>query len=1064
VSLSDVSIRNPVFAWMMMLFLIVFGGICFTRLGISQMPDVDFPQVQVSLTLEGASPEIIESDVLDPIENEIMSIEGIREVTATARQGRGSMSIEFTLDKDIDVAVQEVQTKIAQAGSRLPRELDPPIVSKQNADDQTFMWVAVSGHLPIQQLVMYAKDHLKDKFQTVPGVGEVVLGGYLDRNMRIWLKLEELQARELAVEDVLAALDREHVEVPAGRIESGTRETNVRAIGEAPSASEFRSIVVGYRGGAPIFLGDLAVIEDGLADKRRIARALGLPAIGMGIKKQFGANTVEVARGIRAKVAELQKALPPGYNLEVNSDMTVFIEESIHEIQFNLVLSVILTSLVCWFFLGSWSSTINILFAIPTSIVGAFIFIYFLGFTLNTFTLLALSLAIGIVVDDAIMVLENIVRHGEMGKTKVRAASQGAREITLAAMAATLSIIAIFLPIAFMQGIIGKFLYQFGVTLSVAVALSLLEALTLTPMRCAQMLAVRTEQSGFLVRLTDRVFKGLSSAYRAVLEPCLRARWAVLLLSTAGFAGTLLLAPRLSQEIVPAQDQSMLIVRMQTPAGSTLDYTDSRLRVVEEYLEQQRVAGPVNRYFAFVGGFGGGEVDNGMVFLTLKSLRERPIDPKTSRPMTQAAFQNLLRGRVTSIPGVKTGSVSDLSMRGLTGRGTQFPIQFVITGSDWERLGALSEEMMRRMTDSGLMVDVNSDYQIGMPELRLLPDRQRAADLGVSALSVGSTVNAMIGGVRAGKFKEGGHRYDVRVRLISDQRSRPEDVQNLTVRNREGRLVRLSEVVRLHEQATVQQITRRNRQRAITISANIAQVPGNSQKKASDAVGAIAAELLPEGYGIDVTGSSALFKDAGRDFILAIVLGVVIAYMILASQFNSWVHPALVLLAMPFSVSGAILGMLAAGVTINMYSMIGVVLLMGIVKKNSILLVEFTNQLREHGARELPGIGAAARLRRRRKVRVSLLRACPIRLRPILMTSVSTIAAAIPPALALGPGAETVRSMAVVVIGGVLVSTVLTLFVVPAAYAILPGRVRSEKEWEAELGEDGAGEPGAQKA
>jgi len=1024
VSLSDVSIRNPVFAWMMMLFLVVFGAFCAAFLGISHMPDVDFPQVRVQLTLEGASPEIMESDVIDPIEDEIMSVEGIKEVTASARQGAATITIEFDLNKNIDVAVQEIQMQIAQAGNRLPRELDPPIVSKQSSDDQTFMWVAVSGHVPLRDLVLYSKDHLKARFQTVPGVGEVVMGGFLDRNMRIWLKLRELEARELSVDDVLAALRREHVEVPAGRIESGSREMNVRAVGEAPSAEEFRSIVVATRNGAPVFLGQIAVVEDGLADKRRVARALGLPAIGLGIKKQHGANTVEVARGIRRRVEEIQKDLPSGITLEVNSDMTVFIEESIHEIQFNLVLSVVLTSLVCWLFLGSWSSTINILFAIPTSIVGSFIFIYFMGFTLNTFTLLALSLAVGIVVDDAIMVLENIVRHGEKGETRVRAASRGAREITLAAVAATLSIVAIFLPIAFMKGIIGKFLYQFGVTLSVAVALSLLEALTLTPMRCSQMLSVRGAHTGAFGRALDRFFKSLARGYRALLAPCLRWRWAVLLLAVAGFAGSLWLGKGLPSNIVPPQDQSMLIVRLGTPSGSTLDYTDSRLLACERLLEEQRQDGPVNRYFSMVGGFSGGEVDSGIIFMTLKPRSERPLNPRTGRPITQHEFQDFLRGRFNAIPGIRFASVSDLSMRGMTGRGTQYPIQFVVTGPDWGRLGDLAEEMTRGMADSGTMVDVNSDYQIGMPEVLILPDRRRAADLGVSALAIGNTVNALIGGVRAGKFKEGGHRYDVRVRLLSEERSRPEDVKRLMVRNHEGKLVRLSEVVQVFEQASVQTIMRRNRQRAITISANIA--PGRSQKEANDAVLALGREILPEGYGLDVTGSSALFKDAQWDFLMAIGMGAVIAYMILGSQFNSFVHPFLVLLAMPFCVTGAILAMLATDGSINLYSMIGIVLLMGIVKKNSILLVEFTNQLRERG----------------HSVAGALLRACPVRLRPILMTSVSTIAAATPPALALGPGTETIQAMAVVVIGGVVFSTALTLVVVPCTYFIVPGRVR----------------------
>jgi multidrug efflux pump len=1066
VSLSDVSIKNPVFAWMLMAFLVIFGGICFTRLGISQMPDVDFPQVQVTVTLEGASPEIMESDVLDPIEDLIMAVEGIREVTATARQGRASLRIEFNLDKDIDVAVQEIQTKIAQAASQLPREIDPPIVSKENADDQTFMWIALSGNLPVQQLSLYAKDHLKDKFQTVKGVGEVIMGGYLDRNMRVWLKLEDLESRDLAVEDVIAALGREHVEVPAGRIESGTREMNVRALGEAPTAEEFRKIVVAYRNGAPVFLEQVAVVEDGLADKRRIARALGLPAVGMGVKKQFGANMVEVAQKVRAKVEEIRGDLPAGMNLEVNSDMTVFIEESIHEIQFNLVLSVILTSVVCWLFLGSWSSTINILFAIPTSIVGAFIFIDFMGFTLNTFTLLALSLSIGIVVDDAIMVLENIVRHGEMGKPRVKAASHGATEITMAAIAATFAIVAIFLPIAFMQGLIGKFLYQFGVTLSVAVALSLLEALTLTPMRCAQMLSVRAKSAGGFSGALDRFFHRLSLGYRRILVPCLRWRWIVLLVSTAGFAGSLYLAARLPQELVPYQDQSMLIVLAQTPTGSNLEYTDAKLLEVESYLEELRRDGLVNRYFSFVGGFGGGEVESGRVFMTLKPRSERPINKDTGKPITQAELQLKLRARLNRIPGLKFVQVGDLNLRGFTGRGTQSGLQFVISGSDWNRLGELGDQMMAEMRGAGL-VDVLSDYQVGMPELKIVPDRRRAADLGVSALSMGNTVNAMIGGVRAGKFKEGGHRYDVRVRLRSDQRSRPEDVKRLTVRNKDGKLVRLSEVVRTFEQATVQQITRRNRQRAITISASVG--PGTSLKDASDRVGDIARRILPEGYSIDVTGSSALFKDAGRDFLIAIGLGALIAYMVLASQFNSFVHPVLVLLAMPFSVTGAILAMMWAGISFNLYSAIGFVLLMGIVKKNSILIVEFTNQLRERAvgesrlvfgfkrvvravlgwdSAELSELGRQRRVRRRWVAR-SLLRASPIRLRPILMTSISTMAAAVPPALALGPGSEAIRAMAVVVIGGVALSTLLTLFVVPAAYIVMPGRVGAPKDVEA---------------
>jgi len=758
------------------------------------------------------------------------------------------------------------------------------------------------------------------------------------------------------------------------------------------------------------------IVEDGLEDRRRMARALGVPAVGLGIRKQYGANAVEVARRVRARVAELQPQIPSGMTLEINSDSTVYIEESIQEMQFTLGLSVLLTALVCLAFLGSWSSTFNILLSIPTSILGSFIVLYFLGFTLNLFTLMALSLAVGIVVDDAIMVLENIVRRREGGEERVRAASLGARQITPAAAAATLAILAIFLPIAFLEGLVGKFLYQFGVTISAAVALSLLEALTLTPMRCSQMLSAGTRDSA-AGRLLERAYRGLAGAYRRALEAVLRVPVLVLGAALAAFGASLLLLGRVRQEVVPPQDMSLVRVLFQVPVGSSIDYTDSKLRLMEDFLLRHKA---VNRYFAAIGGWGGGEVDSGMIFITLVPPAERP------EKMSQHRFMDELRARFNAIPGVRA-YVSDLSLRGLTPRGSSYAVEFVLTGPEWETLGRLSETFQERMRQTGLLTDVNSNYLVGMPELKILPDRRRAADLGVSAQAVGDALYALVGGVRAGKFQDAGHRFDVRVRLLSDRRSRPDDVRRLFVRNREGRLVRLSEVVQLHEAAAVQTITRFNRSRAVTIWANLAQ--GASQDTVNQKIRALAAELLPEGYGIEITGTSRLFAESGRSLLLAVGMGVIVAYMVLASQFNSFVHPLLVLLAMPFSVTGALLALAGLDVSLNLYSMIGLVLLMGLVKKNSILLVEFTNQRREQG------LG----------VREALLEACPIRLRPILMTTLATIAAAVPPALALGPGAETRLPMAVVVIGGMAVSTLFTLFVVPCAYRILPGRARERR-------------------
>ncbi|MBI3270638.1 MAG: efflux RND transporter permease subunit [Planctomycetes bacterium] len=1009
--LSDLSIKNPVFAWMLMLSLLLFGGIGFARLGVSQMPDVDFPVVTVAVTLEGAAPEIMETDVVDLIEDAVMTVDGVREVSSSSKNGAATITIEFNLGRNIDQALQEVQTKIAQAQRRLPRDLDPPVVTKTNPEDQPIMWVALAGARPPQDLADYVRFTLKEKLQTVPGVAEIMLGGYLDRNVRVWLDLDGLETYRLTVEDVVAALAREHVEVPAGRIETSVREVNVRVEGEAFSLEGLRSIVVAERGGRPVLLRDVALVQDGFEDVRRIARSMGLPAQGMGIKKQRGANAVAVGQAVKARVAELRKQLPKDLELSVVFDATAFVEEAIHEIEFTLVLSILLTAFVCWLFLGSLTSTLNILLAIPTSIIGAFAAMYFLGFTLNTFSLLALSLSVGIVVDDAIMVMENIVRHAQSGKDRVRASSEGTGQIAFAAIAATAAILAIFLPVAFMKGIIGVFFFQFGVTLSVAVALSLLEALTLTPSRCAQFLDVgaRTTRIG---ALADHAFGALARFYGGVLRWCLRWRLATLLLATALFVSSCVAVLFLPREFVPSQDQSRFLARIQTPVGTSIEATDELVRRCEAYAMAQP---ELDRYFSSVGGFGGGDVNTAILFATFK--------PKRGRQATMQDLMARFRTQLNRMPGVRVG-IQDLSQTGFSAQ-RGYPVEFSIRGADWDKLAEVSREVMDRMKETGLCVDVDTDYLVGQPEAKVLPDRKRAADLGVSMASIGTTVNALVGGVRAGRFKSRGRRYDVRVRLLRAQRFRPEDLRRLAVRNREGALIRLSDVVTVKEEPTLQVIQRRGRERAIGVFGNVA--PGKSQADALAAVERIGREVVPEGYRLVVSGSAQTFRESFESLLFALGLGILVAYMILASQFNSFAHPLTILLALPFSVTGALVALWLAGASLNIYSMIGILLLMGIAKKNSILLVDYTNQLREAGK----GRDEA------------LLEACPVRLRPILMTSLSTVAGAVPGALALGPGGEIRVPMCMAVIGGMVVSTLLTLVVVPAFYSLLD----AAKEW-----------------
>lgn len=1036
-TLADISIRNHVFAWVLMFALIGFGVICYTGfgdvfrgLGISQNPDVDFPIVSVSVSWEGASPEIMETDVVDVLEDAVTTVEGIQQISATARQGQASITIEFDFGRNIDAALQDVQTKVSEAARHLPREIDPPTITKTNPEDQPIIRLSLSGDRPPTFLADHVRNVIRPQLQTIEGVGDIHVMGFRDRAVRVWYDAPRLEAQGLTVIDVNRAIAREHQEVPAGRIEGAEREMNVRAEGEAIDVDSFRELVVTYRNGAPVRLEDVAVVEDGLEDRRRVGRAMGEPAVGFGITKLRGANAVQVGRDVKAKMELMRKQLPEGLRLEVNWDTTTFIERSIREILFTLMLAALLTGFVCWLFLGSWSTTVNILLAIPTSILGTFIVIYFFGFTLNTYTVLGLTLVVGIVVDDAIMVLENIYRHREMGEGKVKAASVGAREITFAAAATTLAVVAIFLPVAFMKGIIGKFFFQFGVTISVAVLLSLLEALTLAPMRCSRFLEV--EHRGRLGRAMDALFKRLSATYLRALEPALHHRTWVLLGAGVLFTLSLLIVRLLPQEFVPSQDMSRFTLRFTTPVGSSLDATDRYFTQVEKFL----ISRPEVTLFAgSIGGFGGSDVNTGNAWVNMKEPRDRPRDPKLGRPLTQQEFMGVVRNFTNSIPGGRV-VLQDISLGGFSpSRGGGFPIEFNIRGPDWNRLAGAAREIMERMRQSGLVTDVDSDYQVGMPEVRVVPDRNRAADLGVSMATIGETVNAAIGGMRVGRFKDKGRRFDIRVRLLAPQRDRPEDISRLLVRTAGGGVVRLGDLIRLEQEPTLQTITRRDRERAITLFANMAS--GVSQEEAVNRSLAVARAVLPDGYRAVLSGSTRAYRESFQSLWFAFGLGLVVAYMVLASQFNAFSHPFTVLLALPFSISGALIALWVGGQSINVYSMLGLILLVGIAKKNSIMLVDFTNQIRARG------------VERQR----ALLQACPIRLRPILMTSVATIAGALPPALAIGPGAEVQRPMALALLGGMAVSTLLTLFVVPTAYSVLDDAL----EWNARRRREGAG-------
>jgi len=1028
--------------------LMIFGVICLSRLGVSQLPDADFPVLNISATLSGAAPEVIENTIVDPLEEAMTSIEGVTTISSSAKTGSANISLEFDLGKNIDVALQDVQAKLAQAQRRLPTDMETPVISKSNPDDQPIIWLALTGkNIDLKTLNRIARDQVKDRFSSVPGIGEIFLGGYTAPALRVWVKPEALSKYNMTVNDVIDALKTEHVELPGGQIETNTRVINVRTLGEAKNKAEFDNIIISRRAGAqvsdqsqPVRLKDVANIEEGLDEIRRIARFNGEMALGLGIRKQRGSNAVAVARGIKDRLVDVQKDLPPGVELNVNFDSTRFIEASVHELKSHLFLAALLTSLVCWMFLGSWSATFNVLLAIPTSILGAFIGLYFFGFTLNTFTLLGLTLAIGIVVDDAIMVLENIFRFKELGHSKIKSAILGSREIAFAALAATAAVIAIFLPVAFMKGVIGVYFMQFGVTISLAVFLSLVESLTITPMRCASFISEghRTTRIG---KAMDKALDQLTSNYAKWLKPTLNNPWKVLIASLVFLIASFLLVKKIPKEFTPTQDQSLFIARLQLPVGSSLQQTNEKSQLVEKWLQEQK---EVKQIFASAGGFGGGSSDSntGMIFVSLV--------PKADRKISQQDFMTKTRAQFKDVPDLKV-NIQDLSARGFSsGRG--FQVEFMVQGGDWDELWSSTKKLMDEMEKSGMMVDVDSNYLLGMPEIQIRPDREQANNRGVTVSNIAQTINSLIGGVRVGQYSKDGRRDDIRLQILrkpevdnqsgslkddGDKNARPykiakDEINQLLVGNNRGNLISLNKLVQQTTEPSLQQISRVNRQRTITVSANLNK--GFTLPQAQAFIDQKSKEILKPGYVINQSGNSKAFGEFFTQLAMALGLGILVAYMVLATQFNSFIDPISILLSMPYSISGAFMALLVTGQSLNLYSMIGILLLMGIVKKNAILLIEFANQLRES---------------EKLNAKDALLKAGPIRLRPILMTSLATVAGAIPSALALGEGSEAFRPMAITIIGGVLVSTVLTLFVVPVG-SLLMEKFRSKEQKEQE--------------
>lgn len=1003
--------------------IVVFGCISFGKLGIDLFPRVEFPVVTIVSVLPGADPETVETTVTDPVEEAVSTISGIKHLRSTSSDGVSQVVVEFELEKDVDVAYQEIQAKLGTVRSELPKDLEDPSVEKFDVDSSPILAIVVSGDMPLKQLTYLARKVVKERIQRQPNVGQVKLVGGRERKIWIWLDRGRLEGYALSVQDVEEALRAEHVERPGGRVETGPSEYVVKTKSEFSSAEEMAGMVVAYRGGAPVRVRDIGRVEDGLEEERSLARLDDVRAVTLLVRRQSGTNTVEVARLVKAEVERLKTELAPqGVRLEIGQDLSVFIEHSVREVQFHMVFGGGLAILIVLLFLRNLRSTVITALVIPTAVIGTFILMGSLGFTQNMMTLLALSLAIGLLIDDSIVVQENTMRHVEEGMPPREAASFATSEIALAVLATTMSVVAVFVPVAFMKGIVGRFFYQFGMTVVFAVMISMFVSFTLDPMLSSRFL--RKPVPGRFFRFSEGVFLAIERAYGRILGWALRRRLAVVLLAVASFISAGYVARFLRSEFIPVEDQSEFIVKVKAPLGSSLATTDAVFERI-----RQRISGQDWMRYGLVT-IGADElqrVNEGSLYVKMTEKGERPIGQLEAMAWTRERLSDIREAKVSVeiVPRVSGG-----------GR-RWADVQLELRGTDLARLEGIAADVMDRMRAAGGYVDLDTTYEKGKPELNVYVKRDRAADLGVHPLAVASTVKALVGGDDVSKFRAEGDRYDVSVRLEARDRDRPGEIPLLSVRNARGDLIRLENVARVEESGGAVQIDRYNRARVITVLANLQRDKKVLGEAVAELSGFIRDLGMPPGYSFGFAGQADTMRESFSALLFALGLAVLMIYMVLASQFESFIHPFTIMLSLPLSVVGALGALVAGHMTMSIFTMIGIIMLMGLVTKNAILLVDFTNVLRRRD-----GMARDA----------ALLKAGPIRLRPILMTTFAMIFGMLPIALGTGAGAESRAPMAVAVIGGLTTSTLLTLVVVPVVYSLLddlgrPGEWRLVRRW-----------------
>jgi len=1007
--ISDMSIRRPVLASMLSLALVLFGVIGYTQLAVREFPDVDAPIVSVTTVLPGANPQVVESAVTDILEEELSTVEGLRTLTSSSGEGVSNITLEFNLERGVEAAAQDTRDKVARIRERLPEDVEEPVVAKQDADAQPFFWLALSGeNYDLLQLSDLGDRLVKSRLQTLPGVGQARIFGERRFSMRVWLSPSELSARGLTVQDVQQAIRSRNVEVPAGRIESQRREFTVRSLGELKTPEEFGNLAVSNTGGILVKLKDLGRVELGPEDERSALRFKGTQSIAIGVVRQSKSNIISVSDAISAELPRIQASLPPGVTLNIGFDQSIFVKRSIKEAEETLLIAALLVVVIIFLFLRNLRATIIPGLAIPTSIVAAFAIMYFMGFSINNFTLLALTLAIGIVVDDAIIVLENAYRHQEeLHESPEEAAINGTREIAFAVLSTTIALVAVFTPLAFLKGSTGRLFNEFGVAVAGSVIISGFVALTLTPMLCAKILRV-PQRHGPLYRVLENGFNSLASGYARSLAFTLKHRLVVVAITALITASAFFVFRSLKREFVPAEDRGWFLTFIIAPEGSSLAYTDSYQRRAEAILSKTK---DISSFFSVVN-IGDG-VSRGIIFTNLEdwSNRNRSVMDVVSEVQAQ----------YFGIPGIFAFASNPPAF------GWGSPVNFVIQHSDFDLLAKGNDTLLARARQVPGLVNVDSDLRVNKPQLTVSFDRDRAEDLGVSVSDVATTLQVLLGGSQTGTFTRANKQYDVIVQLDPRARATPSDMTGLYVRGRDNGLVKLEALATVQEGVGPRELNHFQRVRSATITASLA--PGFTLGEALDSLTSIATEVLPKGSSTALAGESRELEESGSALYFAFLLALVVVFMVLASQFESLVHPFTVLLAVPLAVTGALLTLKLAGSTLNVYSQIGMILLIGLVTKNSILLVEYMNQLKERGMDTLSAAQEAGR----------------IRFRPILMTSVATVAGALPIALGLGAGSLSRRPLGYAIVGGLMFSTLLTLYVVPSVYVIFDGLFQRRK-------------------